>query len=75
MNLQEKLNLLEDILELDQDTLEVETRLDSLEEWDSVAAISLIALIDEHFDKILTGAMIKNFNTIQDIIDIMGDGV
>jgi len=71
VDLQTKLNLLEDMLDLDQGSLEVTTRLDSLVDWDSVAAISLIALVDEHFDKTISGAMIKEFKTIQDIINIM----
>ncbi|MDY8045198.1 acyl carrier protein [Paenibacillus polymyxa] len=71
MDLQTKLNLLEDMLEADQGSLEVTTSLDSLPDWDSVAAISLIALVDEHFDKRITGSMIKEFKTVQDIINIM----
>ncbi|WP_413373914.1 acyl carrier protein [Paenibacillus taichungensis] len=71
MDVQTKLNLLEDILELEQGSLEVTTDLESLESWDSLAAISLIALVDEHFEKRLTGAMIKEFKTVQDIIDFM----
>mgnify|MGYP000061564316 FL=1 len=71
MDLQTKIDLLEDMLELDQGSLEVTTSLDSLPDWDSVAAISLIALVDEHFDKRITGVMIKEFKTVQDIINIM----
>ncbi|AUS29375.1 acyl carrier protein [Paenibacillus sp. P2(2022)] len=71
MELQTKLNLLEDMLELEDGSLEVTASLDSIEAWDSVAAISLIALVDEHFEKRLTGAMIKEFKTVQDIIDFM----
>lgn len=71
MDVQTKLNLLEDMLELEQGALEVTINLESLESWDSLAAISLIALVDEHFEKRLTGAMIKEFKTVQDIIEFM----
>ncbi len=72
MDLQTKLNLLEEMLDLDEgSSLEVTTKLETLDDWDSVAAISLIALVDEHFDKVITGAMIKEFKTVQDVIDIM----
>ncbi|MDP1510657.1 acyl carrier protein [Paenibacillus sp. CMAA1739] len=71
MDLKTKLELLEDMLEADQGSLEITTSLDTLPDWDSVAAISLIALVDEHFDKRITGAMIKEFKTVQDIINIM----
>lgn len=71
MDLQTKLTLIEEMLDLDQGSLEVTTVLESLADWDSVAAISLIALVDEHFDKTISGAMIKEFKTVQDIINIM----
>lgn len=71
MDVQTKLNLLEDMLELEEGALEATTSLESLESWDSLAAISLIALVDEHFEKRLTGAMIKEFKTVQDILDFM----
>ena len=36
-----------------------------------MAKISLIALMDDEFGKVLTGEQIRKFNTIQDILDIM----
>jgi len=71
MELQKKLNLLEEMLELDEGSLDVSVELDTIESWDSMAAISLIALVDEHFDKRLTATQIKEFKTVQDIINFM----
>ena len=41
--------LLDDMLELDPATITGEERLKDLESWDSLAVISFIALVDEHF--------------------------
>ncbi len=71
MTIQEKIALLEDMLELDGGTLAANTELADIDEWDSMAKLSLIVLMDEQFDKKLTGNDIKNFTTIQDILDYM----
>lgn len=72
MTATEKLSLLEDMLEMDEGTLKPETELEALEEWDSMAKLSLIVLIDDECGKTLTSEDIKGFKTIQDILDFMG---
>lgn len=67
----EKISLLEEMLELDEGILNEDTALAGIEQWDSMAALSLIVLMDENFNKILTGAQIKEFKSIQDILDLM----
>lgn len=71
MELREKLEMLEDLLELDEGTLNENTELNSLEEWDSVAALSLIVLLDEEFNKTITGKQVKEYKTIKDILNVM----
>ena len=66
-----KLELLEEMLELEERALNEDTLLDSIDEWDSVAALSLIVLLDEEFEKTITGKQIKEFKTIGDILKIM----
>lgn len=65
------LALLEDMFEMDGGTLKEETRLDDLDEWDSLAKLSLIVLMDDEFGKKLSGAEIKEFVTIGDILNYM----
>jgi acyl carrier protein len=69
--LQEKLNALEEMMELEEGALSPETLLDDVEEWDSLAALSLVVLLKEEFDKKVTGQEIRAFQTIQDILDVM----
>lgn len=71
MDISKKLALLEDMMELDEGTLTPETALEEIEEWDSLAKLSLIVLVDEECGKQLTGDQIKAFMCVKDILDCM----
>ncbi|MCK9226067.1 MAG: phosphopantetheine-binding protein [Candidatus Muirbacterium halophilum] len=71
MTEKEKIELLEEMLELDEGTLSPETVLADLDEWDSIAAISFIALVDDEFGKAVTGADIRGFTTVADALAVM----
>ena len=72
MTKEEKIALLEDMLELDGGTLTPEIELSSIDEYDSMAKLSLIVMMDDEFGKKLTGEKIRDFKTVQDILDFMG---
>lgn len=72
MELKKKLLLLEEMLEVEEGALSPEMELEQIENWDSMAKLSLIVLMDEEFEKTLTGEEIKGFVTVQDIINYMG---
>ena len=72
MTQEEKITLLEDMLELDTNTLTPETELASIDEYDSMAKLSLIVLMDEECGKKLTGEEIRAFKTVKDVLDFMG---
>lgn len=74
MSEQEKLALLEDMLELDEGTLKPETDLDDIEEYDSMSKLSLIVLMQDEFGVKLTSDDIKSFQTIDDILGRMVEG-
>jgi acyl carrier protein len=40
-----------------------------LEEWDSLPALSIIAMVDEKLNKRITGADIRSSNTIEDLFN------
>lgn len=48
-----------------------ETRFRDLEEWSSLIALSIIAMVDEEYDVTLRGDDIINSNTIQDLYNIV----
>ncbi len=72
MTEKDKIALLEDMLELEEGTLTPETELTSIEEYDSMSKLSLIVMMDDEFGKKLTGEQIRQFETVQDILDFMG---
>lgn len=66
-----KIEMLEEMMELDPGTLTPNTQLDDLEEWDSIALISFIALLDDEFDKVVKGSVIKAQKTVADLMALM----
>ena len=68
MTIDEKIAVLEDMLELENGTLTVETKLSTVDEFDSMAKLSLIVISDEEFGKKLTGEQLREFKTIGDIL-------
>ena len=71
MILQEKLNVLEEIMELDEDTLKPEMALEDIEEWDSMSKLYLVSYVKKNLQKRLSVEEIKNFKTVQDICDYL----
>jgi acyl carrier protein len=43
----------------------------NLEEWSSLTALSIIAMIDEELEKRISGAEIRNNNTIEDLYNLI----
>jgi len=72
VTINEKLAMLEELFEMDEGSLSAEMVLDELEQWDSMAKLSLIVLMDDEFGKELSGDQIKKFVKIQDVLDFMG---
>lgn len=72
MNIKEKLSILEEMLDIESNMLSEDTVLESLEQWDSIAIISTIAMFDSLFKKEVTSDEVKSFKTVKDITDRMG---
>lgn len=71
MELTKKLALLEEALDTDEGALSPETVLDDMESWDSLAMLSLIAMLDEEFGKTISGKELKSLKTVADILGYM----
>lgn len=67
----ERIKMLEEALELDENSLNEDTLLADIPEYDSMAKLTLIVLFDDEFGKKLTGEQIKEFKTVKDILDLM----
>ena len=65
-----KLELIAEILDVEVEEVSPEMKLDDLD-WDSIAALSFIAMMDEEFEKEIKGAQIREFVTVQDAMNVM----
>lgn len=48
-----------------------DTEFKDLEEWDSLTALSIIAMVDKQFNKTITGANLRTHNTIEDLYNFI----
>ena len=57
--------------ETDASVFTPETKYHDLEEWSSLLALSIIAMVDEEYDVSLKGNEMKAANTIEELFDIV----
>ncbi len=70
--MQEKvIEMLEEILELDEGELTMDTDLSEVEEWDSISKLALMAEIKKNWKKNLTVDEIKKFQQVKDICEFL----
>ena len=51
--------------------LELNSKFRDLDEWDSLTALSLIAMLDDEYNITVTGDQIKNLETLGDIFKLL----
>lgn len=75
MTKQDFLKKLEENLEITSVSLKPETTIDEIEEWDSLAAMTTLSIIDTHFNSGLDFNVsdIADLKTIGDIFRIIGE--
>ena len=67
----EKIALLEEVMELEEGTLQQDDVLEEYDEWDSVTILGIISLIDEEFGKTVTGKEVRDIKTVSGLLDMM----
>ena len=48
-----------------------DTKYRQLDEWSSLSGLSIISMIDEEFDKFLTGADLRSVSTIKELYNLI----
>lgn len=71
MSEQEKLNKIENLLEMADGVLTRETELDTLSNWDSMTALSFILLLEEEYNVFLSTDKILECKTVGDLLGFM----
>lgn len=72
MDQTEKLALIAELLEIDAQNLNADTNLEEIDSWDSMAALSLIVMMEEKFGRTdIDGKTIKSLKRVADIMNLM----
>ena len=68
MTREEKIETIADILELEIEELEDDMVLEDIETWDSVAVLSVIAVINDKFNRFPLAEEIREYKTVADLM-------
>ncbi len=71
MDRQEKLKLMEEVMDLEEGTLSEEDKLESYEEWDSLSVLAYMSTLTGKFHKNVTPKEVKGLVTVADAINLM----
>lgn len=69
----EFLKKLKEALEIEDRELSLTDKFREYPEWDSLAFLSVIAMIDEEYDVIIEGKDFKKLETVGDIVNAIKD--
>ncbi len=69
MDTQKFIDLFAEALDIEASDLTVETEFRTLPEWDSMAYLSIIAMLDEEYEIQIENAEFKTLKTLNDIIN------
>jgi acyl carrier protein len=64
-------NFAEQFDDTDVNEIKSETKFKELDEWSSLVALSIIAMVDEEYDVVIKGDDIRNSETIEDLFNIV----
>jgi len=62
------LKQIKEILEIEERELSFDEPFRDIESWDSLALLSVIAMIDDEFDVIIKGNQFKELITLNDVV-------
>lgn len=66
---QKFLALVKEVLEIEDRDLQLSDNFRDFEEWDSLANLSLIAMLDDEFGVVIDNQKFKQMNTLQEVLD------
>lgn len=68
MNTQAFLDQMKDVLDIDDRELSLDDEFKSFDEWDSLAYLSTIAMIDDEYNVVISAAEFRTLTTLGDIV-------
>ena len=61
----------EEFDETPAEQFKADTVFKSLDEWGSLTALSIVSMVDEEYDKRITGADLRNVSTIEELYKLV----
>lgn len=61
----------EQLVTTDPSEIKADTDIRNLEEWSSLIALSIVAMIDEEYDVTIKGDDIKDVKTVEDLFNVV----
>lgn len=71
MNAKEKIERIEELLDVEEGTLSEDSVLAELDEWDSITKLSVLIFFEEEIGKKVSADDIKVMETVKDIMNLM----
>jgi len=72
MNIDEFINFFLEIFEdIERESVNENTEFKLLDQWDSLVALNLIAMIDQEYDVTITGKDIMKVNTVSELVHLI----
>lgn len=71
MTKEDKLDILAEAMDVDVDDLTDQAVLSLFDEWDSLAALSFMSLLQSRLNKKVTPEEVKSLHTVEDALNIM----
>lgn len=68
---QKYLDILQEALEMENLEISLEDKLTDFDTWDSMSRLSLIALLDEHFEIEVTDYEFEDLDTVDDLFNLI----
>ena len=70
MTEKEKLELAEEIMDVEEDTYWIEVEFENIDEWDSLSALTLIVESKKRWGKVITTEIIDELKTVSDLCEL-----
>lgn len=72
MTIEKFIENMADAIEIDRATLSLDTEYKELAAWDSLAALSMIAMIDDSYEVAVGGDDLESTRTVKDLWELVG---
>jgi len=69
MNKEKFIEILQEILEKEENTVRMEDPFRQYEEWDSLAVLAIVAIIDEHYNITIPRTEFEKLITVNDLFN------